>query len=277
MRLRTLTLGERPDLAPALRRLTSAVWPPSMEYMLHDAVCGRHWPALSRDFADFQPVVCDGRGRVVAGGYTIPFVWDGRSATLPSGVDGVLVRGVGDWRRHRRPTALSALLAVVHPRTQGRGLSRVVIRAMASLARRHGLRALVAPVRPTLKHRYPLTPIADYVRWRRTDNEPFDPWLRVHVRLRARILRVAPRSMVIEGRVGDWECWTGMRFPRSGRYVVPGALVPVTIDRQRDRGRYVEPNVWMLHPVRAAPPPSRRPGGRRSLQDVEEGPGSRGR
>jgi hypothetical protein len=40
-----------------------------------------------------------------------------------------------------------------------------------------------------------------------------------------------------------------MRFRASGRYVVPGALTPVTIDRRRDRGRYVEPNVWMLHPV----------------------------
>jgi len=32
--------------------------------------------------------------------------------------------------------------------------------------------------------------------------------------------------------------------------MVPGALVPVTIDRRRDRGRYVEPNLWMLHRVR---------------------------
>jgi hypothetical protein len=61
-------------------------------------------------------------------------------------------------------------------------------------------------------------------------------------------IRVAPRSM-IEGRVREWEGWTGLQFPQSGRYVVPGALVPVTIDRRRDRGRYVEPNVWMLHPV----------------------------
>ena len=220
-----------------------------MEYVHHDAVCGRHWPALIEHFADFQPLLCDGRGRLVAGGYTIPFVWDGRRATLPSGVDGVLVRGVADRRRDRRPTTLSALLAVVDPRLQGRGLSRVVIRAMGTLARRHGLRDLIAPVCPTLKHRYPLTPMADYVRWRRPDRAPFDPWLRVHWRLGARIVQVAPHSMVIDGRVSEWERWTGMRFPASGRYVVPGALTPVTIDRRRDRGRYVEPNVWMLHPV----------------------------
>jgi len=38
----------------------------------------------------------------------------------------------------------------------------------------------------------------------------------------------------------------------SGDYVVPGALTTVRIDRARDRGRYVEPNVWMLHPVSRA-------------------------
>ena len=249
MRVRAVTLGERPDLRPALERIAAAVWPPSMAYIRQDAVCNRYWPALTRDFADFQPVLCDGRGRVVAGGYTVPFAWDARSATLPSGVDGVLAQAVRDRRRGRPPTTLSALLAVVDPRRQGRGLSAAVIRAMSALARRHGLRALVAPVRPTLKHRYPLTPMVDYIQWRRADRTPLDPWLRVHVRLGARILRVAPRSMVIEGRVREWEDWTGLQFPQSGRYVVPGALVPVTIDRRRDRGRYVEPNVWMLHPV----------------------------
>lgn len=47
------------------------------------------------------------------------------------------------------------------------------------------------------------------------------------------------------------EAWTGLRFPESGAYVVPGALTPVTIDREADRGEYVEPNVWMRHAVTA--------------------------
>ena len=53
--------------------------------------------------------------------------------------------------------------------------------------------------------------------------------------------------MTITGTVSEWEAWTGMPFPDSGEYVVPGALVPVSIDRELDRGRYVEPNVWVLH------------------------------
>ncbi|MGH7305192.1 MAG: hypothetical protein ACRELZ_18055, partial [Candidatus Rokuibacteriota bacterium] len=130
-------------------------------------------------------------------------------------------------------------LAAVAPDQQGRGHSARVIRAMRSIAARHGLRELIAPVCPTFKDRY------------RADGAPIDPWLRLHWRLGARFLRVAPRSMVVTGTVAQWESWTAMSFPESGRYVVPGALAPVRIDRRRNRGRYVEPNVWMLHPVRA--------------------------
>jgi hypothetical protein len=63
------------------------------------------------------------------------------------------------------------------------------------------------------------------------------------------VIRVAPSSMRIAGTVENWESWTGLRFPDSGAYVVSGALVPVEIDVDRDEGVYVEPNVWMHHPL----------------------------
>jgi hypothetical protein len=58
--------------------------------------------------------------------------------------------------------------------------------------------------------------------------------------------------MVIEGTIADWEEWAKMRFPESGLYIVPGALNPIVIDVENDRGRYIEPNVWMQHTVAAA-------------------------
>ena len=49
--------------------------------------------------------------------------------------------------------------------------------------------------------------------------------------------------------VEDWWQWTGMRFPSSGEFAVPGALVPVRVDHARGVGEYVEPNVWYFHAV----------------------------
>jgi hypothetical protein len=38
-----------------------------------------------------------------------------------------------------------------------------------------------------------------------------------------------------------------MAFPDTGDYVVPDALDLVSIDREADRGRYAETNLWMQH------------------------------
>jgi hypothetical protein len=86
-----------------------------------------------------------------------------------------------------------------------------------------------------------------YVAWRRPDGTHFDPWLRTHERLGAEIAGVAPRSSSIPGSVAEWEEWAQLAFPETAAYVVPGALVPVEIDRELDTGLYVEPNVWMVH------------------------------
>jgi hypothetical protein len=50
---------------------------------------------------------------------------------------------------------------------------------MRTIAERQGLTHLVAPVRPSLKERYPLAPIERYVQWRREDGQLLDPWMRV--------------------------------------------------------------------------------------------------
>jgi hypothetical protein len=38
-----------------------------------------------------------------------------------------------------------------------------------------------------------------------------------------------------------------MAFPVTRKYVVPDALNLVSIDRERDRGVYVEQNLWVQH------------------------------
>ena len=65
-----------------------------------------------------------------------------------------------------------------------------------------------------------------YGEWRRADGSRFDPWLRVHERVGGEPLRVAPAAMTVVGSVADWEAWTEVTLPGSGRYVVPCGLRP---------------------------------------------------
>ena len=99
--------------------------------------------------------------------------------------------------------------------------------------------------------------IERYVAWRRDDGVLFDPWLRVHQRLGAQPLGIAPATVTVSGTVADWEEWTGLAFPASGSYVVPGALQPVSIDREQDLGLYEDHNLWMEHAVAPCEPAGR--------------------
>ena len=87
---------------------------------------------------------------------------------------------------------------------RGRGISAAAVRAMGELARQHGLSALIAPVRPNCKERYPLVPIEPYAGWRRPDGLLFDRWMRIHERAGARVLKSEPRSVQITGTVAEW-------------------------------------------------------------------------
>ena len=245
MALTIVRADERPDLVK--RGVGERVWP---EYNAHGDVLTVYWPELEHVFPEFQFVLYDDDAdEVVAEGYTIPCAWDGTVEGLPAGIDGVVEQGFELRERGGDASALSALAIVVPPKNQERGLSSVMIGGMRTIAAAHGLRHLIAPVRPLLKERYPLTPIERYARWTRDDGLPFDPWLRVHRRLGAELLRPEPRSLRITGSVREWEAWTGMTFPESGEYVFPHGLAPLTIDVEADRGAYWEPNVWMRHAV----------------------------
>ncbi len=89
--------------------------------------------------------------------------------------------------------------------------------------------------------------MGEYVARTRDDGLPEDPWLRVHVRLGARVVRVCPVSMTIPGTLAEWREWTGLPLDRSGPAEVPGALVPVHVSLEHDVAVYVEPNVWVHH------------------------------
>jgi GNAT superfamily N-acetyltransferase len=243
--LQVVRYSERPELWDATTGLFDGVWP---EYNQHGATLNRYWDQLYESFPDWQFFLYDpGDETVLAEGHTIPVAWDGTDTGLGPGIDATAAAAFELRAAGGQPTAVSALAVEIPPRHQRRGLAKVMLQAMAGLARDARLTHLIAPVRPTLKDRYPTIPIERYVRWTRPDGTPFDPWIRVHTELGARIGPAIPRSLHITGTVGEWESWTQMRFPETGDYVFPAGLATVHIDRDNDIGEYWEPNIWIIH------------------------------
>ena len=237
-----VTTVDRPDLHDQFEEAFRPVWP---EFIFHDSVSNQYVGQVQERFPLYDVTVVEG-DRVVAGGWGVILSWNQTIDDLPDGYDGALVRSFS-LNDETAGNTLSVMATAVRPDCQGKGLSALVLTELRQRAFAGGLTSVIAPVRPTLKSSYPLTPMEKFASWRRTDGEHVDPWIRIHERLGAVVLAVAERSMVISGSVDDWEKWTGMLFPESRSYVVPDALDLVVIDRVADVGTYVEPNLWMHH------------------------------
>jgi hypothetical protein len=249
MAVTVVRYSERPEVWGDTAAISHEVWP---EYNQHGEVLGRYWGRLFDEFAEYQFALFDADVQeVIAEGHTVPCAWDGTTDGLGDGIDAMTAAAFEARAAGRRPTALCALAAEVRPQFQRGGLADRMLDVMSDVGREAGLRHLIAPVRPSLKHRYPITPIEQYLSWTRENGEPFDPWIRVHVRRGGTVAKPIPRSLSIAGTVAEWEQWTGMRFPGDGRYTFPDGLAPVEIDHDRDRGSYWEPNVWIVHAIEA--------------------------
>jgi hypothetical protein len=236
--MNVFTFAERPELAGPAWEAVADTLP---EYNSHGDVLNEYWGRLTEERPEFQFHVVGDGDEILARARSLPIRWDGTPADLPAGIDGAIARGLDEGGAN----TLCAMVIQVPRRLQGRGLSATTLRAMADIARAHGLTSLIAPVRPSWKERYPLAPIERYAEWRRDDGLLFDPWLRVHERAGASTLRPEPESLRITGTTAEWEEWVGMPFPDDGAYTFPGGLAPLTVEA--GTGRYWEPNVWMHH------------------------------
>ncbi|MFG1996266.1 hypothetical protein ACGFJ7_40450 [Actinoplanes sp. NPDC048988] len=242
--MKIVTRVDHPELQEEAATVFRERWP---EFIFHDDVPKKYLARVEEHFSFFDVMALDDDGAVVAGGWGVPLAWDGTVADLPSGYDGALVRAVEGHEGGREATTLSFMAAAVGSAHDKRGLAAVVLRELTRRAYSKGLVHVIAPLRPTWKHRYPTVPMSEYASWTRADGLSIDPWIRTHQRMGARILGPATESMVIAGTVAEWESWTGMVFPVTYDYVVPDALNLVRVDVGQDRGVYVEENLWVQH------------------------------
>jgi hypothetical protein len=244
-----LTGKDVPDLLKQTSEMVLDSWP---EFMLHDPYVGKYWDNLFAAYPEFHFGLMEKQsGQFIALGNSLPLAWHGRARELPDeGIDWALEKGFKDYENKRTLTTLCALQIVIDKKHRNKGLSSRMVRCMLATGMAHGYGELIAPVRPPLKASYPLATIDQFIQWKNGDGHPLDPWMRVHVKLGAKIIKPCPKSMQMSGSISQWEQWTAMKFPETGPYVISGALSPIIIDRQTDSGLYIEPNVWMSHSLR---------------------------
>lgn len=247
MTLRIASLAERPDLAELF--WIPALWP---AFLTHDEVGHQFYARVATDYAAYALLAWedDDPGHPVARSCSIPFSIapeTGRERLPDEGWRGVIGWGLSDLAEGRAPTTVSAIEVAIRPDRRGSGLASAMLEAKRDNARKLGFRELVAPVRPSGKHRLPRLSMTEYVTRTRPDGLPEDPWLRLHVRMGAEIVGVCPTAMVIAGSLAQWRDWTGLPFDTSGDVEVPLALNPVHCDVVHDHAVYVEPGVWVRH------------------------------
>ncbi|KAL7271619.1 hypothetical protein RUND412_005608 [Rhizina undulata] len=238
---------------------------------------------------------------IVAMGNAIPFYWEtpNDSSSLPdSGWDEIFKSGVelhlNKDPRKPKPNALCALSISVDPgyrfKVTGIDLASEMLAKMKEAAIEAGFEAFVVPLRPTGKAigdkfvwmdmgKYcsltkgdDLAPVDglrdDFLAFRHGGAEPYDPWIRKHVRFGGSMVKVCYSSYTVEGTKAEWEEWTDLDFsvpsvnpnPEAGEaiqaseverdfyeVVIPGALVPVKYYPEKDLGVYIEPNLWIRH------------------------------
>ena len=239
--LESLTARDRPP--QELAALFAGGWP---AFIQADELAAQHLPAVRAYFSDLELVLLQG-GALVAAGWGVPLAWDGTVAGLPHGYSDALARAVTGHDHGVVANTLVICAVQVRPDAVRAGLAVALLRGLIAAAAAAGLEHAVAPLRPTAKHRYPLTPIEDYAAWTRADGQAFDPWLRTHQRMGARVVGTGAASQVFTGTVQQWQDWSGLALRGDGAYVIPDALSPLIVDQTKDRGTCVEPAIWVQH------------------------------
>jgi GNAT superfamily N-acetyltransferase len=198
-------------------------------------------------FGEYNIMLVDDDGEPEATGWGVPISWSSEIRDLPETFARVLERSLETFDASDVADTFVICGAVVSPARKASGVAQALIGALIDTAVTHGLSKVIAPVRPTLKHRYPLQSIDAYAKWVRSDGLLWDPWLRLHVRMGGEVIHLAKKAQTMNGTVAQWEEWSGMELPESGDYVIPGGMALLHIDKSANLGTYVEPNVWIRH------------------------------
>ncbi|BCJ94161.1 transferase [Anaerocolumna cellulosilytica] len=229
-----------------IQRINDKSWP---KFMQGENVMRSYWGFLLSSFHKYQHVLAID-DLIVAVVNSAPFKLGADIYKLhENGIYWGLKQISHNYYNEVEPDTLMALQIVVNPDFQGKKISYECLNLLKSLAYEQGFDKVVIPIRPSLKHLYPLMDMTEYIGLKDKDGFPYDPWLRVHMKAGGKIVKQC-RGISIQASVSEWEEWTGLHFGFSGEYVVPGALKPVYVDLHKNLVTYSQDNVWVAHFVK---------------------------
>ena len=216
------------------------------DFILQDHANQKYWERMHKDFPNYQFFLLDGE-TLVGCGNCLPLHLENKDLTqLPDeGWDWAMTQAFEGKKNGTTPNALSAIQISINPAYRGKGVSQMLVGTMKHIAQEQGFGDFILPVRPNLKHKYPLIDIDQYIEWKTEEGLPYDAWLRVHARNGAQMIKSCKKSMFVSGTIAQWEAWTGYDLKSSGQYLFPSALTPIEVDLEKDLATYCEPNVWM--------------------------------
>lgn len=239
----TIKIGDK-NIEKEQIELGRKSWP---EFMQHDSIVEKYWSNLYSNFLDFQ-FAAYFESKIAGIGNSIPIHWDDNFNNLPShGLDWAMEKAVDDFKNELTPNLLVAVQILINPGLRSMGLSYKLLDLMKNIAKIQGIDHIALPVRPTQKHLYPLISMEDYLKWTNQKGEPFDSWIRVHMKAGGEVVKICSESMTIQGSINNWNDWTGLSFQTSGLYTIEKALCPIEISIEKNIGKYIEPNVWIIH------------------------------
>lgn len=193
-------------------------------------------------------VIDEETDRAAAVSVSVPMVWDGTPESLPS-YNELLELCLKLDIEGQEPTALVGILGAVSPDYRGQGVSELFNEGTARILQRHSISTYLSPVRPSNKQLYPNYTIEEFLSWRTADGGLVDPWLNHFEGMGATRLSVAHDAITLSAPIVQWTRWTGMLFPVSGEYVIPGGHRMLRVDTKSGIAKYGEDHVWFDIPL----------------------------
>lgn len=236
------------QLSPSLvRQYQDTVHQAFPKLIQQSTVIQNYWPLVEKYFPKHQIFALDANEQLIGLANTLPFYWDQSKTDLPNeGWDWMIKKGIEDFEQKRKPNYLGGLQIIVSKENLGKGYSKYLIAAAKEIMIQHAYDHFAIPIRPTLKHEFPDMQMTEYIHFKMAD-KIYDPWIRTHMNQGAEFISVCENSMNIKGDIPFWESLFGRSFSQSGSYKIKGALSPISISIEENRGEYREANIWICY------------------------------